>query len=241
MVARIAEPLMAGVALGQLRRDELAGAVLDDLGLEAALQIVEDLLVAPAVARLEDRRADRHVGARLAQTLLDRARRLADLEADIPQRIEHVLDDLLGMWRNLVGQEEEQIDVGMRRQLAAAIGADRDDGEMLAGGWVGQWIDMGDGEIVQRADQLIHQETMLAHRLGAMRAGFEAPADLVIAALERRLEQGDDRHPIAGGDVLSPGERSQRLAEGTAVDDLALSGDESHSGPRWLRQHHIPI
>src|SRR5690242_9891398 len=80
VIARIAKLLVTCIALGELRADELAGAVLDDLGLEASLQLVEDGLVAPDITPLEQRRADRHVGARLAQAFLHRARRLPDLE-----------------------------------------------------------------------------------------------------------------------------------------------------------------
>ena len=55
------------------------------------------------------------------------------------KEIEHLLDHLLAARGQLVGQQEQQIDVGLRRQFAAAVAADGDDGEPLAGGpdWPG--------------------------------------------------------------------------------------------------------
>src|SRR6185437_11059517 len=229
MVARIAELSMPRVALGELRLDELAGALLDDLGLEAALHLVKDLRVAPDVARLEQRRADRHVGARLAQAVLDPPRRLADLEAEIPQHVEHVLDDLLGVRRQLVRQQEEQVDIRARRQLAAAVAADGDDGEALARRRVGQGIGMAHREIVQRPDQLIHQEAMLAHGLRRGAPRREAAADLRRPGGESRLQPLDDRRaPAIGGGAGGRGKTGQRLAERAAVDDVALPRNGAH-------------
>ena len=67
---------------------------------------------------------------------------MPDLEPEIPQQVEQVLDHLLGMRRLLVGQQEQQIDVGKGRQLAAAIAADRDDRQPFARGRVGERIDL---------------------------------------------------------------------------------------------------
>ena len=126
-------------------------------------QLGEQHLLAPQVARLEERRADRQVRLGLAQAFVDRARRLADLEPEIPQEIEQVFDDLLGVRRLLVGQQEQQIDVGIGRQLAAAIAADRDERHPFARGRVGERIDPVGDEVVEHADQLIDQKALLAH------------------------------------------------------------------------------
>ena len=49
----------------------------------------------------------------------------------VPQDIEHELDDALAPGGLLVGQEEQQIDVGAGRQRAAAIAAGGHDGHAL--------------------------------------------------------------------------------------------------------------
>ncbi len=137
LVAAVADPAVALVALGELGLDELRRGAAHDLAVEALLQLGEQRLVAPQIARLEQAGADRQIGFGLAQAFLDRARRLADLEPEIPQQIEQQLDDLLGVRRLLVGQQKQQVDVGIGRQLAAAIAADRDQGQPLARGRVG--------------------------------------------------------------------------------------------------------
>ena len=67
--------------------------------------------------------------------ILDAARRVPDLEPRVPQRIEQELDDALAPAGLLVGQEEQEVDIGARRQRAAAIAADRDDGDAFGLGW----------------------------------------------------------------------------------------------------------
>src|SRR5579872_6746977 len=58
-ISGIAHAGMPLVALEELRLQEIDRRSLDDLGVEAALEIEKKLLVAPDVACLKDRRADR--------------------------------------------------------------------------------------------------------------------------------------------------------------------------------------
>ena len=129
---------MALVALGELGLDEGAAGAGDDLAWRSAGGSSSiQLLVAPEVAGLEQAGADGHVRLGQPHAVVDRAGGVADLQAEIPQHVEHVLDHLLAMGRPLVGQQEQQVDVGTGRQLAAAIAADRDQGQLLAAGRVG--------------------------------------------------------------------------------------------------------
>ena len=82
------------------------------------------------------------------QALVDGARGVADLEAEIPQQVEHVLDDALAPGRLLVGQQEQQIDVGARRQQPAAVAAGGDDRHALGVGRVGGAVDVRDRVVV---------------------------------------------------------------------------------------------
>ncbi len=123
---------VALVALGEFGRDEFRRRSLHDVAVEALVQFVEQRAVSREQPRLEQRRADRHVGARLTDALVDRARRVPDLEAEIPQRIEHRLGDALAPGGLLIGKQKQEIDVGARRQQAAAIAADRDHRHALA-------------------------------------------------------------------------------------------------------------
>ena len=94
---------------------------------------------------LQQRGADRHVGAPLAQALVDRAGRVADLELQVPEHVEHRLDDALAPGGLLVGKQEQEVDVRSRRQRAAAVAAGGDDGEALA-----PWTDCGRVEVPRR-------------------------------------------------------------------------------------------
>ena len=60
-----------------------------------SLEFGKELRVAKDQSRIEKRRADGDVGLPVLQTLVDGARRVADLEAKIPEQIEHVLRDAL--------------------------------------------------------------------------------------------------------------------------------------------------
>ena len=105
--------------------------------------------------------------------LVDGARGVADLQAQVPQQVEHVLDHALAPGRLLVGQQEQQIDVGERREQAAAVAAGGDDGHVLGVGGVGGAIDVRDRVVVDEADQLVLE---LGQALGA------APAVAVAGA-----------------------------------------------------------
>ena len=124
---------VALVALGELGLDVFGAGVLHHFLVEARDQLVVERLVAPQEARFEDRGADGDVGARQAHAFVDVAGGVADLQPQVPQHVEHVFDDLLAPRRLLVGQQEQQIDVGARRQRAAAIAADRHHRHALGG------------------------------------------------------------------------------------------------------------
>ena len=81
--------------------------------------------------------------------LIDGAGRVADLEAEIPQHVEHVLGDALAPRRLLVGKQEQQIDVGAGRQQRAAIAAGGDDRHALGVRRVGRPVDVRHGVVVR--------------------------------------------------------------------------------------------
>ena len=154
----------------------------DDVVLEAPLELVEQRPLAPQEARFEQARADLQVAAGEPQALVDRAGRLADLEAEIPQPVEQELDHLLGVRGALVGMQEQQIDVGMGRQLAAAVAADRDHREPLARGRVGHPEHPPVREVEQAAQQRVDQAAAAVdHRLAVV-VGLElVPQPLLVA------------------------------------------------------------
>ncbi len=195
-VARVAELLVALLHLVELGLDEFLRGAGDDLLLEAAPEILVQLLLAPDVARLHQRGADRHVRLRLADALLDRAHRMPDLESQVPEHVEDRLDDLLGPGRALVGEQEQQVDVGERRQLAAAVAADRDQRQALALGRVRDREQRRLGGVEEDADHLVHQVGGCRSAGRTALLGVEAPGDLGAALGQRLLQHLDDRRPV---------------------------------------------
>ena len=127
-----------------------------DLRLEAAREAVEQLAFAEHETRLEKRRAHGHVGLRRAQAFLDRARRMTDLQTQIPQEIEDRLDHALAPGRGLIGEDEQKVDVRTRRQEAAPVAARGDHRHALRGRGIVGRIELAGDKTIGGLDQPIH-------------------------------------------------------------------------------------
>ncbi len=104
LVTAVADTPMPFVALGELGFDELRCCAAHDFGVKTPFELVKERLLAPQVARLEQPCANGQIGFGLSQAFRDRAGRLTDLYSEIPQQVEQVLDNLLGMRGLLIGQ-----------------------------------------------------------------------------------------------------------------------------------------
>ncbi len=180
-IARLAGPAVALVAFGHLRLDELARRAADHLAPEALAQLFIQRLVAQDQAGVEQRGADGDVGLCQLERLLDRARGVADLQPQVPQQIEHVLDHALAPGRLLVGQQEQEIDIGERSEQPAPVAAGGNDRHVLGVRGIGGSIDVGDRVIEDQADELVLEQRQ------ALRA---APAIAVVGKLLRGLRAG---------------------------------------------------
>ena len=166
-IARLAGAAVALLALGELGGDEFGRGALHDFLVEARGQFVVELLVAEQITRFEKAGADGHVRLGLADAFVDRARGVADFEPHVPQAIEQRFGDRLAPGGLFVGQQKQQIDVGARRQQAAAIAAGRDHGHALGFRAHLRRIEHRGGEFEQQADDLVLH---LAQPLGAAAA-----------------------------------------------------------------------
>ena len=189
-IAAVAGALVAGIALGELGLHERSATAGDRFALEALAKLGEQTGVAPQKARLEQIGADRQIGAGGAHAVVDRAGRLPDLQAEIPQPVQQELDHLLGVGRPLVRVQEQQIDVGVRRQLRAAIAADRDHRHALAGGRIGTPEYFGERVVEQNLDQSIDQAAIVGDRRLSVVVGLEARPDRRPCAVEPMAERG---------------------------------------------------
>ncbi len=147
---------------------------------------------------------------------------MADLQPHVPQAIEDRLGDRLAPGGLLVGQQEEEIDVGAGRHQAAAVAAGGDDRHALGFRRILRGIEVLADELVEDADDLVLQA---AQPLGAVPA---------VAVLEQQL-LGDDarvgerrlqalRHrdaQLALASVKVPRQRLERGLHRGRVDQVA--------------------
>jgi hypothetical protein len=212
------------IALGELLGDEVARGVGLDLGLEARGGLVVQRRVAPDVARFEQSGAHGHVGLGLAHHLVERTRRMPDLQLHVPKRIEHRFDDLLAPAGDLPRRQEADVDVRMRRHLAAAIAADRDQGQPLGGAGIMVGVQPLDGEVPEQSQQLIDQERPRRRHLVPARGMLgQPPRDFRLSGVERGLER-DRRRPAKPGRIGRLHGR-QPLGHGPPVDQGAAVGN----------------
>ena len=223
-VAAVAQFLVPLVALGQFLGDELAFGAGDDFGPEAPRAFFIKRAVTPDIAAFKECRADRQIAARHAHHFVERAARLADLESEVPEEIEHGLDHLLAPGRGLGRGEKGDIDIRMRGHLAAPVSADRNECDAFAGRPVAGAVDMADHVIVDHADQLVDQESLPLRAFGAVRGLLAQAAREFLTPLGKCLAQqfDDSRTRLVAfrADALGNG-----IGKRPAIDDGALVGN----------------
>ena len=216
---------MALVALLQLGGDEFRARPLDHFGAEPGVQTIGQNRVADQAASLEDRGADRHVGAGQLDALVQGSRGVADFEPEIPQGVEHVFDHALGVRGLFVRANEQQIDIGKRGQRAAAVSAHRHQRQPLALGRVAGAEHVDSGEVPKGADHLVGDAAQQA-------GGFEAAGPILQPLLgdhptaeQRPLEDVDRPSPLLWGVAhgVQCG-RGKLRSKAKAVDDELDTG-----------------
>jgi hypothetical protein len=155
---------------------------------------------------------------------------VAHLEAQVPQQIEHGLDHLLAVGGQLVGQQEQEVHIGMGRQLAAPVAAHRHQGQALGVGGVGHGIEVLEHMVVDHPDQLVHQMALGAHRQAAGRARFEAPAHLGHPCRKAVLQDRHHPAPALGLGQVRGDDRLEFRLERAPVDDGAPVAHHRLSG-----------
>ncbi|CUK07277.1 Uncharacterised protein [Achromobacter sp. 2789STDY5608615] len=122
---RVGRVLVARVAL--LHLDALGAEerarVQPRLG--GGLELLHQRAAAGQPARFKQRGFHRDVGVGLALAVLDGAHAVAGLQAQVPERGDQLLDGGLVLGGGGVRQQDQQVDVGVRVQFAAAVAAHR--------------------------------------------------------------------------------------------------------------------
>ena len=117
---------VAFAAFLELDVEELVLVAIEDLGDEQLVEVGVELFVAAQETRVEDRRFLLQVLVGQPHTFFGRAYAVSDDEARVPQRVQHYFGDDFRVRAALVVVQEQQIDVGLRIQLAASVPAARD-------------------------------------------------------------------------------------------------------------------
>jgi hypothetical protein len=132
-----------------------------------------------------------------------------DLQLEVPEHVEHGLDHALAPGGLLVGQQEEEIDVGAGGEGAAAVAARRHDGEPLAGGGVLHRVELTHDGIVDGADYLIHEIRQAAGAGEAVAVLDQPPIRIRTAAIEDAAQLVDE--PGAHGRWIAARDRQGAL------------------------------
>ena len=130
---RLAIAMMAGVALGLFGDNEAAGAGVRASLQEPRLEQCEQPRVAGQPPGVDQRSACREIPVRLGKAFVHRPRRMADLEAQVPKKVQHELDGRERRRRWMLLSDEQQVDIAERRQHAAAIASGGDDRHRFQG------------------------------------------------------------------------------------------------------------
>jgi hypothetical protein len=127
-VRDVIEPRMPLVLFEQLGFAE--GARVQGL-LVGSAEPIEQERVSGEQPRFEEIRLDRDVLLRLEDALGDRACALADLQPEIPQRPDELFDRRLLGVDCAVTQENQEVHIGVRKQLTAPVASHRDERRAL--------------------------------------------------------------------------------------------------------------
>ena len=136
-VSRIAHLLVAFIAFMQLCFNESTTGSFRNLFPEPLAQFQVKALLSPDIAGFEQSGPDRNIGLGLAYAFIQGPRRMPDLQAQVPQHIKNMLDDLFAAAGLFVGQDKQKIDIRFRRQFTATVAAKSNDTDLIAGGRIG--------------------------------------------------------------------------------------------------------
>ena len=135
-------------------------------------------MVAPQITRLQERRTDGDVLLGETHAFRERARRVTDLQSQIPQHVQDEFDDALapGSLR-LNGAHEQQIDIGAGQRVdRVPVTARSHHGNALGLGRDLRVVEMLAGEVVEHLQQhVLHiRQRARGDRRPAWRAGLDA-------------------------------------------------------------------
>ena len=169
-VDRIAVLGVAFAAFLELGGEKLVLVAIEDVGDEQLVELGVELFVAAQEARVEDRGFLLQVIVGEPYAFLGRAHAVPDDQTRVPQRVQNYFGDNFSVRTALVVVQEEQVDVGLRIELAAAVAAARDHRDFLVKlGRTARVFRVG--VPIQSAQQIVHRSRHRGHDFAAAGTG----------------------------------------------------------------------
>ena len=165
--------------------DEAVGVASHDVGLDDPIEVQGELGIAAQEAGVEQRGLHLKVPRGEASALRHAAHRVADLQAGVPEAVENLLRDALDERVHLPLIEKEQVDVGKRVELGAAVAALRQHRAFLVDACVAP------GEVGHR--RRVKEVDRAVHHLGERRDDLRAARSRDVPGFEPRPRPLDSR------------------------------------------------
>ena len=146
---------MAGVTLFQLGFDELAFSAFEQIAPQLGFQIAGKRAMADQIAVFQHRGADGEILGPKADTVFDGTRRVTDLQLQIPEDIEHGFNHALGPCGDLVGRQEQQIDVREGGHFTTPVAANGHNRQTFAFGRIGVAVQAFCRDLIGQRDKAI--------------------------------------------------------------------------------------
>ena len=167
-VGRGAELPVPLVALGQRRHQELPEVAPVDVLAEHPAEPREEPAVAGDEPRLLHRGPARQIGTRHGHAIVQGAEAVADLQPQVPQRVQELLRHALHVRRELAIVNDHEVDVGGRMELTPAVAPEGNDHERRGRQRLVREV-RGD-QAHEGADEIVDEPRMRAHGLLTRRA-----------------------------------------------------------------------
>ena len=189
----VAVARMTRGALVPLGDEEGGQAGLLAEGAEGRVELVEDRAVPREVAGIDQGGLDGDVALRIIDAFADGAGRMADLQPEVPEQVEHELHRPPPLRAERRIRQEQQVDIGIGREHAPAIAAGGDQGEVRLCLRVPHGRDHGQGIGMDRAHHPVGQRRQPSRGGEARKLmRLEGALDLALDAAElaAQLRQG---------------------------------------------------
>ena len=118
---------VAAVRVGHQLFENAAGVFADDFFAQLRHQLGEQHRHAADEAGVQDGCQNVQVLGGERQALLKGTGGVADVHPDVPERVDHLPDQVFGLGRDVFAEKKQQVDVGVQALLLPAIAAERDD------------------------------------------------------------------------------------------------------------------